>query len=286
MFLRKPEWLKVKLPVGENYSRLKNLVKKYSLNTVCESASCPNIGECWNMGTMTLMILGGSCTRSCRYCDVPTGKLSPPRKEEPAEVAQTLASLNLKYAVITSVDRDDLNDYGSGHWAETIQETKSSCPDMKIEALIPDFQGNERFIEKVCSSQPDVLAHNVETVPSLYRTVRPQGRYEWSLKVLEIAHSGFNLPVKSSLMLGLGETDEEVRIVMKDLLSAGCRLLTLGQYLSPSKRHLPVVQYVHPDQFAHYFEYGMELGFSHIESGPLVRSSYLAEKQFNRLSTL
>ncbi len=250
------------------------------MNTVCESASCPNIGECWDMGTMTLMILGDSCSRSCRYCDVPTGNLSPPRTDEPDEVAKTLALMKLKYAVITSVDRDDLDDFGANHWAETITKVKQNCTKMKIEALVPDFQGNEVWIGKVCESKPDVLAHNIETVPSLYKKVRPQGRYEWSLKVLDVARNQFALPTKSSLMLGLGETADEVRAVMKDLLSTGCSILTLGQYLSPSKKHLPVVEYIHPDQFAEYYKLGISLGFRHVESGPLVRSSYLAERQF------
>jgi len=282
-YQRKPEWLKIGLPGGGNYTRLKESVKRYGLNTVCESASCPNIGECWNMGTLTLMILGDSCSRACRYCDVPTGNLAPPSKEEPEEVAKTLALLKLQYAVITSVDRDDLEDAGARHWYETIRKVKHLCPDMKVEALIPDFQGNENLIATVCEARPDVLAHNVETVPSLHKRVRPQGRYEWSLKVLELAYKRFNLPVKSSLMLGLGESTDEVKNVMQDLLASGCRLLTLGQYLSPSKKHLPVVEYIHPDQFADYYEFGMSLGFEHIESGPLVRSSYLAERQFSKL---
>ena len=282
-YQRKPEWLRISLPGGANYTRLKESVKRHGLNTVCESASCPNIGECWNMGTLTLMILGESCSRACRYCDVPTGNLAPPNKEEPEEVAKTLALLKLQYAVITSVDRDDLEDAGASHWSETIRKVKHLCPDMKVEALIPDFQGKENLIATVCEAKPHVLAHNVETVPSLYKMVRPQGRYEWSLKVLEFAQKHFDFPVKSSLMLGLGESADEAKIVMKDLLLSGCRLLTLGQYLSPSKKHLPVVEYIHPDKFAEFYEFGMFLGFDHIESGPLVRSSYLAERQFSML---
>lgn len=274
-----PDWLKAPLPQGENYSRLKARVTRHGLHTVCESASCPNIGTCWNAGTLTLMILGDDCTRSCRFCDVSTSRPSPPRMEEPGEVAEMLRQMNLRYAVITSVDRDDLPDGGADHWAETLRKVRNHCPDMKVEALIPDFKGESRLIERVCEAGPDVLAHNVETVASLQSQVRPQCRYEWSLKTLGVAREQCGLFTKSGLMLGLGEKKYEVIQTLRDLVNVGCRIVTLGQYLRPSRNHIEVVEFIHPEVFLELKEIGEGLGLDHVEAGPLVRSSYRAEEQ-------
>ena len=279
---RLPDWLKAPLPKGENYFRLKALVNKYKLNTVCESASCPNIGSCWSSGTLTLMILGATCTRACRFCDIPTGHMQVPRKEEPGEVAEMLSCLDLQYTVLTSVDRDDLQDGGADIWAETIQRVKKACPDMKVEVLIPDFKGEVSLIEKICLTQPDVLAHNLETVESLQAVVRPQCRYSWSLKTLEIA-SKKKIITKSSLMLGLGEKKIEVIDSMRHLVDVNCKILTLGQYLQPSLNHLEVKEYIHPNKFAEYKDIGESLGLKHVEAGPLVRSSFHADQQAQNL---
>ena len=276
---RLPEWLKVKLPKNRKFFKLKSLVQKYNLNTVCESASCPNIGTCWDAGTLTFMILGDTCSRACRFCDVATGNMLAPDTDEPSRIAETLSKLDLRYAVITSVDRDDLIDGGAEHWIKTIQLIRARCPQMKIETLIPDFQGKMDLVEKICTANPDVLAHNLETVESLQSRLRPQCRYSWSLDTLRTAATKTNLIVKSSLMLGLGEREEEVVRSMKDLVGAGCQILSLGQYLRPSPRHLEVVEFIHPDKFSEYKEIGESLGLKHVEAGPLVRSSYLADKQ-------
>ena len=276
---RLPEWLKVQLPKNRKFFQLKSLVQKYNLNTVCESASCPNIGTCWDAGTLTFMILGDTCSRACRFCDVATGNMLAPETDEPNRIAETLSKLDLRYAVITSVDRDDLIDGGAEHWVKTIQLIRARCPQMKIETLIPDFQGKMDLVEKICTANPDVLAHNLETVESLQSRLRPQCRYSWSLDTLRIAATKTNLIVKSSLMLGLGEREEEVVRSMKDLVGAGCQILSLGQYLRPSPRHLEVVEFIHPDKFSEYKEIGESLGLKHVEAGPLVRSSYLADKQ-------
>ena len=276
---RLPEWLKVQLPKNRNFFKLKSLVQKYNLNTVCESASCPNIGTCWDAGTLTFMILGDTCSRACRFCDVATGNMLPPDTDEPSRIAETLSKLDLSYAVITSVDRDDLIDGGAEHWVKTIQLIRARCPQMKIETLIPDFQGKMDLVEIICTANPDVLAHNLETVESLQSRLRPQCRYSWSLDTLRTAATKTNLIVKSSLMLGLGEREEEVVRSMKDLVGAGCQILSLGQYLRPSLRHLEVVEFIHPDKFSEYKEIGESLGLKHVEAGPLVRSSYLADKQ-------
>jgi lipoyl synthase len=281
---RLPDWVKVPLPKGENYFRLKSLVRQHGLHTVCESASCPNIGECWSSGTLTIMILGDACTRACRFCDVPTGNLLPPRPEEPKEVAGLLARLNLRYTVITSVDRDDLKDGGASHWAETLRAVKSRCPEMKVEALIPDFKGELACIQTVCEAGPDVLAHNLETVPSLQARVRPQCRYQWSLDALYFAGKNFDCITKSSLMLGLGEKKTEVVQTMRDLVDIGCNILTLGQYLRPSRQHMEVAEYLAPEIFGEYKAIGESIGLDHVEAGPLVRSSYHAEQQAQVLS--
>ena len=276
---RLPGWLKTPLPKKNNFFRLKSLVQKYNLNTVCESASCPNIGTCWDAGTLTFMILGDSCSRACKFCDVATGNLVTPNPYEPKILAETLSKLKLRYAVITSVDRDDLIDGGAEHWVQTIQQIRIQCPELKIETLIPDFQGKMNLVEKICEAKPDVLAHNLETVKSLQSAIRPQCRYDWSLNTLRTAANKNNLIVKSSLMLGLGEKEEEVISTMKGLVDVGCQILSLGQYLRPSPKHLEVFEFIHPDQFLRYKNIGESLGLAHVEAGPLVRSSYLADQQ-------
>jgi lipoic acid synthetase len=278
---RLPAWLKTSLPSGEKFFRLRALVGEHQLHTVCESASCPNIGECWGKGTLTLMILGDHCSRACRFCDVPTGQMLPPDNNEPRQVAEMLSLLNLSYVVITSVDRDDLPDGGARHWAETLRQIKKLCPDLGVEALVPDFKAEESMIETVCIAQPDVFAHNIETVESLQKRVRPQCRYDWSLKTLTVAARKFGMNTKSSMMLGHGETRQEVIQAMTDLLHTGCRMLSIGQYLQPTHSHLRVVEYVHPDVFAEYKQIGEQMGFNHVESGPLVRSSFRADQQAN-----
>jgi lipoic acid synthetase len=278
-YQRLPSWLKTRLPINPRFFQLKSLLKETGLNTVCESASCPNIGACWDAGTLTFMILGDTCTRACRFCDVPTGDLNEPDSDEPEKVALSLSRLDLKFAVITSVDRDDLPDGGAEHWIKTIAAIKGRCPDIKIEALIPDFQGVMKWVGKICEAQPDVLAHNLETVESLQKQVRPQCRYEWSLETLETAAKSGSVIVKSGLMLGLGEKRDEVIHAMRDMIKAGCQILSIGQYLRPTPAHTEVVEFIHPDQFLEYKTIGESLGLKHVEAGPLVRSSYLADQQ-------
>lgn len=276
---RLPHWLKTRLPATPRFFQLKSLLKESGLNTVCESASCPNIGTCWDAGTLTFMILGDTCTRACRFCDVPTGNLNLPDPDEPDKVALSLSRLDLNFAVITSVDRDDLQDGGAGQWVKTIEAVRCRCPKIKIETLIPDFQGNTDLIRQICEARPDVLAHNLETVESLQKHVRPQCRYEWSLKTLKTAADTGNVVVKSGLMLGLGEKRAEVIQAMKELVEVGCQILSIGQYLRPSPAHMEVVEFIHPDRFAEYKGIGESLGLNHVEAGPLVRSSYLADQQ-------
>ncbi|MBT5549846.1 MAG: lipoyl synthase [Nitrospina sp.] len=276
---RLPNWLKTRLPRTRKFFQLKSLLKESGLNTVCESASCPNIGTCWDAGTLTFMILGDTCTRACRFCDVPTGNLNQPDPDEPNKIALSLSRLDLKFAVITSVDRDDLPDGGAGHWVKTIAAIKGRCPEIKIEALIPDFQGNMDLVQQVCEARPNVLAHNLETVESLQRQVRPQCRYEWSLRTLETAGKTGGVIVKSGLMLGLGEKRAEVIQAMRDLVESRCQILSMGQYLRPTPSHTEVIEFIHPDCFAEYKEIGEALGLKHVEAGPLVRSSYLADQQ-------
>lgn len=276
----RPEWLKVRLPSGERYANLKRLVHQQHLNTVCEDARCPNIGECWGAGTATFMILGDVCTRACKFCAVKTGLPPEYDLDEPRRVASAIRQLNLKYAVITSVDRDDLEDGGAFIFAETIRLTREACPGIKIEVLIPDFRGDKDALYKVAEARPDVLAHNVETVPRLYRISRAGSRYRRSLDVLLNAKSfDWHMRTKSSLMLGLGERVDEVVEVLRDLREAQVDILTLGQYLQPSKDHLPVERFYTPAEFAELRTTGLSLGFPYVESGPLVRSSYHAEKQ-------
>lgn len=275
---RRPEWLKARVPGGENYARLKGIVTRHKLHTVCEEARCPNMGECWNHGTATFMILGDVCTRSCGFCAVKTGKPTELDADEPRRVAEAVKLLGVRHAVITSVNRDELYDGGAQIFAETIRQTRALNPDTKIEVLIPDFKGEEFALNIVLDAFPDVLNHNVETVPRLYHTVRPQAKYERSLELLDRAkRRGFL--TKTGMMLGIGERTEEVIDVMRDLRKVECDILTLGQYLQPSKEHLPVDRFVHPDEFKMLKDVGSRIGFKHVESGPLVRSSYHAERQ-------
>ena len=266
------------MPSGKTFFDLRHRVHELGLHTVCESASCPNMGECWNEKSLTIMILGGLCTRSCKFCDVPTGKPLPPDPDEPTRVAAMLAELGLDHTVITCVTRDDLSDGGAAHWAATIRAVKERCPAMVLEALVSDFKGDTAAVDVVLDAKPDVFAHNLETVPRLARQVRVQASVERSLAVLGHAHARRAL-TKSGLMLGLGETLDEVREVMRDLRAAGVAILTLGQYLRPSRQHLPIARHVTPDEFAQLKEEALALGFEHVESGPLVRSSYHAASQ-------
>jgi len=274
---RKPGWLKVKLPKGENYVKVKNIVKKHHLHTICESGDCPNIGECWGEGTATFMILGDICTRACKFCAVKTGKPEPVNFDEPLEVANSIKLMQLKHCVITSVDRDDLEDFGAGFWAETIKTIKKINPGTTMEVLIPDFHGNIDCLQKVIDAKPEVISHNLETVRRLTPQIRSRATYDTSLKVLKhIAESG--LIAKSGIMLGLGETEKEVYETMDDLKSVGCKVLTIGQYLQPTWDNIEVTEYVTPEQFKKYEEVGLKKGFRHVESTPLVRSSYHAAK--------
>ena len=277
---RKPSWLKVKAPGGENYLRLKQMMSDLNLHTVCQEARCPNIGECWEHGTATFMILGDVCTRNCAYCAVSHGR--PPRYdiEEPSRVATAIAEMNLRHAVITSVDRDDLPDFGAYIFAETIRQIHEKLPTCSIEVLVPDFQGNESSISAVLEARPDIYNHNTETVPRLYKRARPGGRYERLLEIFRTTKRlAPDIPTKTGIILGLGETNEEVVEVMKDLRSVDVDILTLGQYLRPSDGHIALDRYVTPDEFRSLYEVGMSLGFRHVESGPLVRSSYHAWEQ-------
>ncbi len=278
--LPKPAWLRVRAPGSENYVRLKGLMRTLGLHTVCEEANCPNIGECWHHGTATFMILGDTCTRSCGYCNVTHGMPKPPDEREPVHVASAIHAMDLAYVVITSVDRDDLGDCGASHFARTILETHARIPACRIEVLIPDFKGDESALRTVLDARPDILNHNIETVPRLYRTARPGGRYDRALQLLDRARTyAPSIPTKSGLMVGLGEQWDEVVATLRDLRSAGCQIVTIGQYLRPSAANLPMVRYYDPDEFAELKRLGLELGFGHVESGPLVRSSYHAHEQ-------
>lgn len=275
---RKPGWLKMKMPAGEGYARLKQLVEGHRLHTVCQSAKCPNMGECWSAGTATLMILGDVCTRSCGFCHIATGRPPTLDLDEPARVGDAVRLMNLGHVVITSVNRDELPDGGAGVWAATIREIRRQSPGTSVEVLIPDFCGNWEALRLVLDARPDILGHNVETVPRLYRTVRPQAKYHRSLRLLQIAREQ-GLVAKTGIMLGLGEEEQEVDAVLDDLVAVGCEILTIGQYLRPTEQHLAVERWVHPDEFARWKERGEGKGLRHVESGPLVRSSYHAEKQ-------
>ncbi len=277
----KPKWLRVKLPTGEKYRNLRNLVDKYDLHTICTSGSCPNMGECWGEGTATFMILGNVCTRSCGFCGVKTGRPEDVEWDEPEKVARSIKLMGIKHAVITSVDRDDLKDMGSIIWAETVKAIRRMNPETTLETLIPDFQGNTRNIDRVIEVAPEVVSHNMETVRRLTREVRIQAKYDRSLEVLRYLKANGIRRTKSGIMLGLGEQEDEVIQVLKDLRSVDVDVVTIGQYLQPSKQHLPVQTFVTPDQFKKYEEIGKDLGFRHVESSALVRSSYKAQKHIN-----
>ncbi len=275
---RKPHWLKVKLPSGDNFKALREIVETHKLHTICSSGRCPNMGECWGDRTATFMILGNICTRSCGFCNVATGKPLAADLAEPEKVAQSIRLMGVKHAVITSVDRDDLPDGGAGIWAETIRKIRDYNPDITMETLIPDFQGKENLLDLIIEESPDVVSHNLETVRRLTKQVRKQAKYERSLAVLKyLKEQGINR-TKSGIMLGLGEQEDEVIETMKDLRAASVDVMTIGQYLQPSPKHLPVVRYPHPDEFKKYEKIGLSMGFRFVESGPLVRSSYHAQK--------
>ncbi|RMG62088.1 MAG: lipoyl synthase [Calditrichaeota bacterium] len=280
---RRPEWLKVRFQVNENFQQLRELVNDLNLHTVCQEARCPNQSECWGRGTATLMILGDVCTRSCGFCAVKTGRPPIYDLKEPVRVARAVQHMNLKHVVITSVNRDELPDQGSTVWANTILAIRKACPHTSIEVLIPDFKGQKEPLERVIRAQPDILAHNLETVPRLYRRVRPQAKYARSLWVLEEAKRR-GMTTKTGIMVGIGERFEEVLALMKDIAAIGVDIFTVGQYLQPTKRHLPVERFVHPDEFAEYKRFGESIGIRHVESGPLVRSSYHAEEQVDRMA--
>ena len=274
----KPKWLKVKLPVGKKYTELRGLVDKYKLNTICTSGSCPNMGECWGEGTATFMILGNTCTRSCGFCGVKTGRPETVDWDEPEKIGRSIKIMNIKHAVLTSVDRDDLKDMGTIIWSETVKAVRRMNPKTTLETLIPDFQGIERHLDTMIKVAPEVISHNMETVKRLTREVRIQAKYERSLEVLRYLKANGQRRTKTGIMLGLGETKEEVIETLHDIRDANVDIVTIGQYLQPSKKHLPVQRFVTPDEFAEYEKIGKELGFRHVESGALVRSSYKAHK--------
>lgn len=277
---RRPDWLRARIPTGRNYLETKSILRTLDLHTVCESANCPNIGDCFSRHTATFLILGNVCTRSCPFCDIRNGKPLPVDPEEPARVADASRRLGLKYIVVTSVNRDELPDGGAGHFALTIRAIHEAIPGARVEVLIPDFLGDEDALRTVLDARPDVLNHNMETVKRLYKRVRPAGRYERSLQLLRnVATWTPGIPAKSGVMVGVGETREEVDELLRDLRDHGVSMVTIGQYLAPSGSHLPVERYVHPEEFAHYREHGLSLGIRQVASGPLVRSSFHAEEQ-------
>jgi len=275
--VKKPNWLRVKLPTGENYRHVRNLVDQHKLHTICESGNCPNMGECWGEGTATFMILGNVCTRSCGFCAVATGRPEAVDWDEPQRVAEAIHLMKVKHAVLTSVDRDELKDGGSIIWYNTIKAVKALNPDTTLETLIPDFKGQTENIQRIIEAAPEVVSHNIETVERLTRQVRIQAKYRRSMEVLKVLKEG-GMRTKSGIMLGLGETKEEVLQAMQDLRNSGTDVITLGQYLQPTRKHLPVLRFVHPDEFAEYREAGYNMGFDYVESGPLVRSSYHSER--------
>ena len=275
--VRKPEWLKISIGANERYTETKRIVESHCLHTICSSGRCPNMGECWGKGTATFMIAGDICTRSCKFCNTQTGRPLPLDPDEPAHVAESIALMKLSHAVITSVDRDDLPDLGAAHWAQTIREIKRLNPETTTEVLIPDFQGRKELVDQVIKACPEIISHNIETVKRISPQVRSAANYHTSLEVIrQIAESG--ITAKSGIMVGLGETPAEVEELMDDLISVGCKILTIGQYLQPTHKHFPVAAYITPEQFAVYKETGLKKGFEQVESAPLVRSSYHAEK--------
>lgn len=274
---KKPSWLKVKLPTGDNYKKVRDIVSKNKLHTICQSGNCPNMGECWGAGTATFMILGNVCTRSCSFCAVATGRPPEYDEDEPERVAEAIATMGVKHAVITSVNRDELKDRGAEIWYQTVIKVKEKSPTTTIETLIPDVRGNWDALERMISAGQEVVSHNMETVEELYRLVRPQAKYKRSLEEIKRIKD-YGKRTKTGIMLGVGETKEQVLRAMDDLVEHGCDVLTLGQYLQPTKMHLNVDRFVHPDEFAEYKEIGLQIGFDYVESGPLVRSSYHAER--------
>ncbi len=274
---RKPDWLRVKLPIGPAYKHVRSLVDEYKLHTICQSGNCPNMGECWGEGTATFMILGNTCTRSCSFCAVKTGRPTEYDVDEPRRVAEAIRLMQVKHAVITSVNRDELKDRGAEIWYQTVRAVKESSPATTIETLIPDVKANWDALERMISAGQEVVSHNMETVESLYRKVRPQAKYSRSLEQIQRTKA-YCKRTKSGIMVGLGEKPEEVYRIMDDLAAHGCDVMTIGQYLQPTRMHLEVVEFIHPDLFAHYKEEGIKRGFSYVESGPLVRSSYHAER--------
>eukprot|EP01059_Diplonema_ambulator_P028361 TRINITY_DN47143_c0_g1_i1.p1 TRINITY_DN47143_c0_g1~~TRINITY_DN47143_c0_g1_i1.p1 ORF type:complete len:319 (+),score=-67.66 TRINITY_DN47143_c0_g1_i1:701-1657(+) len=285
--LKKPEWIKIKLPSSHNVKNLQALLRENSLVTVCEQASCPNLTECFDRGIATFMIMGDKCTRRCTFCDVGHGRPDPLSPEEPKNLAETVRRMGLRFVVITSVDRDDLRDGGSAHFSACIQAIRDLGSSIQVEILVPDFRGRmEKALQALSQSLPDIFNHNVETVPRLYKAVRPGADYAWSLRLLQLFKQKYpGIPTKSGIMVGLGETDEELFAVMEDLRAHQVDMLTVGQYLQPSSYHAPVKRYVHPEQFIAYAELGKKMGFSHVASGPLVRSSYHADQQAHWVAT-
>ncbi len=274
---RKPDWLKIKLPQNDNFAIVQQTLKNLQLNTICVSGKCPNMGECWDRGTATLMILGNICTRACKFCAVETGKPNTPDQDEPLKIARAVKALNLKHCVLTSVDRDDLYDKGASHWAAVVENIKKLSPTTTIETLIPDFDGDTELINKIISQRPEVISHNLETVKRLTPFIRTRAKYDTSLNVIKTI-SDANIISKSGIMLGLGETETEILQTMDSLIEVNCKIFTIGQYLQPTQQNIPVSQYISPETFERYKNIALEKGFAHVESSPLVRSSYHAEK--------
>jgi lipoic acid synthetase len=276
-YLRKPDWLKTQLQSTDQFVKVNQIVKDHKLHTICSSGKCPNMSECWNKGTATFMILGDICTRSCKFCNTLSGRPLPPDPAEPINIAESIRLMNLRHAVITSVDRDDLPDRGASHWAETIKAIKKLNPETTLEVLIPDFDGKTELIDKIISEKPNIISHNLETVRRLTPEIRTKAKYETSLSVLKYISSQ-NVIAKTGIMLGLGETEGEIIELMKDVLSVNCFILTIGQYMQPSRKNIAVIEYINPDKFEEYKQTGLRMGFKIVESAPLVRSSYCAEK--------
>jgi lipoic acid synthetase len=284
VLVQKPSWLKRRLPTGPMYENVRSMINKDRLHTVCQEAKCPNIWECFGQQTATFLILGSRCTRNCRFCSVDAGPVTPPDPDEPVRVAEVAHQMGLKYVVVTSVTRDDVPDGGAGFFAKTIEEIRKRIPDVCVEVLIPDFQGSAEALQTVLQARPDVLNHNIETVPRLYPLVRPEADYMRSLELLQRVQTfGFSIPTKSGLMLGFGEDRKEIKKTLEDLLRVGCRILTLGQYLQPTKKHLPVKLFISPEEFEHWRDIARKMGFSEVASGPFVRSSYHAKELFQAI---
>ena len=279
-YIKKPDWLKIKFESTEKFTSINNIVKQNNLHTICSSGRCPNMSECWNKGTATFMILGEICTRACKFCNTLTGVPLPPDAQEPTKIAESIRLMNLKHAVVTSVDRDDLPDGGADHWAKTIRQIKTVNPDCTLEVLIPDFDGNTTLIDQIIAEKPEIISHNLETVPRLTPQIRTKAKYDTSLNVLKhIASNG--IVAKTGIMLGLGETEMEIIELMDDALRVGCTVLTIGQYMQPSRKNIAVSEYITPEKFEEYRQIGLQKGFRQVESAPLVRSSYCAEKHIH-----